>query len=374
MEIAEDVVMGVFEEGKGADERTWIGTLAELSTLRAAQALSAATRALDSLHTHGINMQWKATQVTQAWKTRLVRVDAHTGAHHMCTEAEAKAEGKCTEAEELIWRAFSPVPEEEGARLKKKWATTTKKIEPEELDQYLQGKSAGSGPGPSLLRYGHIKHGSKVLKRAVCVYLTAILTGRLGAEIGPEEEQVRTAEDRSSQRVRGWTDAGLQSIISYIRKKPGMGLAKFRPVTLQQVLTKMLTGVMAARMDAVLTAGAVLDPAQAGFTGGGETSQPLHVAVAAIEHAKQARQGLPGAEGTGEIHMLLVDWSNAYCSVSGWVLELAMRRLHMPDELIDLFVGMVEGQRVAVKTAAGMTRDFKVPAGLVTGEVRSIAE
>ena len=57
MEIAEDVVMGVFEEGKGADERAWLGTLAELSALRAAQALSAATRALDSLHTHRTDMQ-----------------------------------------------------------------------------------------------------------------------------------------------------------------------------------------------------------------------------------------------------------------------------------------------------------------------------
>ena len=45
-----------------------------------------------------------------------------------------------------------------------------------------------------------------------------------------------------------------------------------------------------------------------------------------------------------------------------------MRRLHMPEALIDLFVGMVEGQRVSVKTAVGMTKDFMVPGGLPQGD------
>ena len=31
----------------------------------------------------------------------------------------------------------------------------------------------------------------------------------------------------------------------------------------------------------------------------------------------------------------MFDFSNAYTTVPGWVLELAMRRLHMPEELID---------------------------------------
>jgi hypothetical protein len=212
-----------------------------------------------------------------------------------------------------MWRAFSPLPEEEGVLLRERWKSTTTKIGLEELEKYLQGKAAGSGPGPSLLRYGHIKHGSEVLKRAVCVYLTAVLQGQLGKatqeeKCGKEEEEERLTEAaRSQQRVRGWTDSGQQSIISYIRKKPGMGLEKFRPVTLQQALAKMLTGVMAARLDAVLTTGAVLNSAQAGFTSGGETSQPLHVTAAVLEHAKQARQALPGAAGTGQVHMLLVD-------------------------------------------------------------------
>ena len=64
----------------------------------------------------------------------------------------------------------------------------------------------------------------------------------------------------------------------------------------------------------------------------------------------------------------MFDFSNAYTTVPGWVLELAMRRLHMPEELIDVMVGLVEGQRLAVRTAAGYTRCFGVEGGLPQGD------
>ena len=64
----------------------------------------------------------------------------------------------------------------------------------------------------------------------------------------------------------------------------------------------------------------------------------------------------------------MFDFSNAYTTVPGWVLELAMRRLHMPEELIDIMVGLVEGQRLAVRTAAGYTRCFGVEGGLPQGD------
>jgi hypothetical protein len=147
-----------------------------------------------------------------------------------------------------------------------------------------------------------------------------------------------------------------------------MGLDKHRPVTLQQVLTKLLTGVLAARLNRVMLEGGILDPAQSGFVGGGEVGQPLHGLVAVLEHALQARQGRAGAEGTGEVHLCLFDFSNAYCSITGWILELAMRRFHMPEALIDLLVGLVEGQRVAVRTAQGLTGDFGLEAGLPQGD------
>jgi hypothetical protein len=67
----------------------------------------------------------------------------------------------------------------------------------------------------------------------------------------------------------------------------------------------------------------------------------------------------------------MFDFSNAYTTVPGWVLELAMRRLHMPEGMIDLMVGLVEGQVPTAKTAVGHTRCFAVEGGLPQGDPAS---
>jgi hypothetical protein len=49
-------------------------------------------------------------------------------------------------------------------------------------------------------------------------------------------------------------------------------------------------------------------------------------------------------------------------TVSGCGLEVAIRRLYMPEVIIQLMVALVEGQQIAVRTAGGMTGEFKVEA------------
>ena len=90
--------------------------------------------------------------------------------------------GEWSEAEELIYRALRPVTEH-VTLLQQRWDSALQDdVTPAELEAYLQGKSDSSGPGPSHLRYGHVKHGSNKLKEAICVLLTAVLKGRLGQE------------------------------------------------------------------------------------------------------------------------------------------------------------------------------------------------
>ena len=131
--------MGKALTAGSAEDRAWIRTLAELAVCRAAQASHAAARASAILQERDIGTQWQASKGTQQWKARLVEVDQHTGARRMCTEAVARNKGQCTEAEELIWRAFSPLPEKEGVLLRKRWTSTTATIGLEELEKYLQG-------------------------------------------------------------------------------------------------------------------------------------------------------------------------------------------------------------------------------------------
>jgi hypothetical protein len=138
-------------------------------------------------------------------------------------------------------------------------------------------------------------------------------------------------------------------------------------------MTKIVTGILAARLAKAIQAGGVLSALQHGFIPGGEVGDPLAVLNAVLEHARWARQVPNGksdtCEATGEVHLCLYDFSNAYTMVPGWGLEVAMRRLHMPEVIIQLMVALVlEGQQIAVRTAGGMTGEFKVEGGLPQGD------
>jgi exonuclease III len=379
----------------------------------------------------GIHMGWRPAEKPAAWKRELVveQPDGKRRMSHWAERAAKEVTGR-TSSKDLIWDAFQPIERGNPAnaqRLKELWHGAMQgNVTLEELEAYLQGKADDSGPGPSQLRYGHIAHGSPELKKAVCTYISAILHGNLSTDerrkgneepleagdrvewtehdtdipagrVGILTKKATTSEDEAERwevqfqqdryliktdeiqresvksftrrrRVNRWPDTALHSIITYLRKKPGMELTSYRPVTLQQSLTKILNGVIAERMNQVLTAGAVLDPAQAGFISGGSVDNALQTVMAPMEHAYRARQERAGAEGTGDINLCFFDFSNAYNSVPGWLLELALRRIHTPEHVIDLMVGMVEGQRVAVRTAAGLTRDFSLDGGLPQGD------
>ena len=190
----------------------------------------------------------------------------------------------------LIAAAFMPVPQKTD--LQRLWRGV---VEPEvtvrELEGFLSGKSACSSPGPSQLRYGHIKHGSWALKQAVCVYASAIISGQMEGERG---EGQRQRHGRQARREK-WTPGALLSTLTYLRKKPGVAMKSYRPVTLQQALTKIVTGIVAARLTEAIAQGAVLDPAQAGFVRGGEVGTQLQSLCAILEHALQARRRTGGA-------------------------------------------------------------------------------
>ena len=97
------------------------------------------------------------------------------------------------------------------------------------------------------------------------MYASAIISGRMGGERGEGQRQRHGLQARREK----WTPGALLSTLTYLRKKPGVAMQSYRPVTLQQALTKIVTGVVAARLTEAIAQGAVLDPAQAGFVRGG---------------------------------------------------------------------------------------------------------
>ena len=114
-------------------------------------------------------------------------------------------------------------------------------MEPEvdlkELQGFLSGHADDSGPGPSRLVYGHIKHATEEAQLAVCELATASLHGHAT-----------------------WAEGALRSTMAMLRKKAEASLKSYRPVTLQQVMTKIVTGVLAARLAKAIRAAARIYP------------------------------------------------------------------------------------------------------------------
>ncbi len=55
-----------------------------------------------------------------------------------------------------------------------------------------------------------------------------------------------------------WPKGALLSSLTYLRKKAGLTMKSYRPVTLQQCLTKIVTGILARRLAEAIAQGAVL--------------------------------------------------------------------------------------------------------------------
>jgi hypothetical protein len=103
-----------------------------------------------------VEIEWRASEVTNGWKTKLVVVDV-CGAYATCLRRPRQWGGElgCGRKRRNRYGGhIHPGTAEES--LADKWAAV----------MAVGQKSGGSAGGPSLLRYGNTKHGSKVLKRA----------------------------------------------------------------------------------------------------------------------------------------------------------------------------------------------------------------
>jgi hypothetical protein len=245
---------GVAETANGAGLSGWLRALAGQRALDTAAAASRAEETADAAANNGRGRGWRESEGTAYWKERLV-VTEEDGVRRMKTAEErqqtddntrqqerARRRKPTTAEEELIAAAFKPL--KQGQALRALWEGVTEpEVAVEELEAYLRGKSACSSPGPSQLRYGHIKNGSWGLKKAVCMYATAVLSGQTEPDEagGPEGPRRRA-------RAGKWPKDALLSTLTYLRKKPGLAMKSYRPVTLQQTLTKIVTGILAARV------------------------------------------------------------------------------------------------------------------------------
>ena len=214
---------------------------------------------------------------------------------------------------------------------------------PEEFDELLRGSPSGTAPGPSQLSYDLIKHlpaGSwrEVVRQIVCAAL----------------------------RHRTLPAVMKRASIWLIPKssEPCPPPERCRPISLLEVLLKLTEALPVKRLQRVLARRGILCPLQYGFSGGGNTTAPLHVLAATISHAR---------ETNADLDIALADSKQAFDRPPPWAQRASLARIGLPEDDIEFFSALQAGAESVVQTAYGATEPFVVGAGFRQGSLNGPA-
>lgn len=210
---------------------------------------------------------------------------------------------------------------------------------PTEFDDLLQGMKSGSAPGPSQMSYDLLKRLPSgpwrgVIRELVCVAL----------------------------RHCTFPPAMKLASIWLIPKtsEPSPPPERCRPISLLEVMLKLTEALPVRRLQRALSRHGVLCPLQYGFSGGGNTTAPLHVLSAAISHALETNSALDVA---------LADSKQAFDRPPPWAQRAALARIGLPEADISFFSALQHRAESVVQTAYGATDPYVVHAGFRQGSL-----
>ena len=153
-----------------------------------------------------------------------------------------------------------------------------------------------------------------------------------------------------------------QSIITPIPKKVwgGKGLDNIRPISLQSALYKLVGKVITRRLGSILTKhpNKILHPAQEGFIPGGDPQRCIDLCLDTWEEAR--------AQGYGSYN-LFYDIRMAYDCVRHDDILLALRRIRLPEQYIQLVKDQLSDLTACVRTVYGDTDPFSLQRSVPQG-------
>ena len=123
----------------------------------------------------------------------------------------------------------------------------------------------------------------------------------------------------------------------------------FRPITILDALKKCVDGEIMRRMLRLLHDFDMLQKEQFGFVVNGGIEGPVELIAQMYEDALQYGK---------ELHLIMYDMKSAYDSVPWALLDIMLRRLHLPESLIDRVRHTLAGQKRVMSTAYG-TREAR---------------
>ncbi|CAB4416101.1 unnamed protein product [Rhizophagus irregularis] len=210
----------------------------------------------------------------------------------------------------------------------------------EEWQRTLELVNTNSAPGPSGIGYAIIKH---ISDKSSTIILKII---NLSLKLGVVPDQ--------------WK----QSLIHPIPKPQKFDyiLANTRPIALLDNIRKSVTKLLTNRLSTILTNNKVLR--RLNFCGlkGEDTAIPLRLINDIIEDAREKGR---------ELWVVTQDMMKAYDSVSLESLQIALRRLDIPEKFILWIIGLFKNRQMSVITAFGPSPTFIGGDGIDQGDTIS---
>jgi ribonuclease HI len=154
----------------------------------------------------------------------------------------------------------------------------------------------------------------------------------------------------------GVTPSSMGTGLIYPITKPDLS---YRPISLLEITSKAFTAMLNNRITMCRAQKDPLSQLQTGFTRGKGAEDMARVTISCIEAAK--------ANET-ELHILSTDIRRAYDSVETWSLELACRRLRLPEVFIRTMRNLQRSGTAQVIARPGLTDKFEVESGVRQGD------
>ena len=153
-------------------------------------------------------------------------------------------------------------------------------------------------------------------------------------------------------------------ILNCIAKRTNVPLEfkQLRPISLQNALLKIFTGLLAKRLTLIFHSHGTLDQAQEAYVKEGSTQNCVATFLSLLEdvHAPHRR-----AEG---LYAVLYDLTAAYDNVVWPVLAVCLDRLSVPRRAIQLILSIVSSTTLRLQTHHGLTDPIKPTQGIPQGD------
>ena len=188
-------------------------------------------------------------------------------------------------------------------------------------------------------------------------------------------EMIKKSSEKFKEILRKFLDLCLiigdmpmqwNKAIVYPIPKPGdweLNLSKIRPITLLEILRKILMKILTNRLSSKLVENynILKDHNYAGLPEK-STHEPIHILNAIMEEAREKKK---------ELWILMQDMSKAYDLVNRNNLAKALKRIKLPNLFVDFIANSLKNRTNQIITDFRFTESYKVGNGIDQGEIMS---